>query len=284
MKKIGVVLLILSVVLSMGMESVAQQRVDIRDGVYDKVHTSNKKPIPYTYIREADVMWEKRVWRIIDFREKMNQGFYYPEVAHNNWKSFMQIVWDALREGEIEAYDASLQTDEFLIPLTFNELQKQLTRQDSLAMQRAFPPYDWYDTVIYEEFRPSDVRKIRIKEDWYFDKQRSVMEVRILGICPIKDDFDEYGEYRGPKPLFWIYFPDARPVFARHEMFNRHNASQRRTYDEVFWKRFFSSTIYKVDNVYDRKITEYATGLDALYEAERLKMELFDFEQDLWQY
>jgi gliding motility associated protien GldN len=282
MKKLGFILLTIGFFLGLANEAGAQM-VMPRDGVYDKQHTREKKPLPYTHLREADVMWERRVWRVIDFREKMNQGFYYPETPHNDWKSFMQMVWDAVREGEITAYDIT-NTDEFLVPLSFKEIEKRLNKADSMQMQRDYPPYDWYDTVIYEEFTPMDVKKIRIKEDWFFDRQRSQMDVRILGICPVKEDKDEFGMYRGDQPLFWIYFPEARNVFARTEFFNRQNRAERRTYDEVFWKRFFSSYIYKVDNVYDRRVTDYATGIDALYEAERLKMELFEFEHDLWEF
>jgi hypothetical protein len=49
-------------------------------------------------------------------------------------------------------------------------------------------------------------------------------------------------------------------------------------------KRLFNSYIYKEENVYDRRIAEYAQGLDALLESERIKNDLLDFEQNLWQY
>jgi gliding motility associated protien GldN len=244
----------------------------------------DKTPIVYPYVREADVMWSKRIWRVIDLREKMNQPFYYPEIPHNNWRNFMQVIMDALKEGSITAYDASLPTDEFTVPLTYQEIMSTLERTDTVQLQRPYPPYEWYDTVINQEFNSTDVKQFRIKEDWFFDKQRSVLDVRMLGICPVVDDFDEKGNLRGTKPLFWIYFPEARMVFAKAEVFNWANDAERRTYDDVFWKRLFSSYIYKEANVYDRKIAEYATGMDALLEAERIKQELLEFELDLWEY
>jgi gliding motility associated protien GldN len=255
-----------------------------RDAAYDKTQIQENIPLAYAWVRESDVMWEKRLWRVIDMKEKMNQVFYYPEIPHNQWRSLMQVIMDALKEGAITAYDASLPTDEFTAPLTFQELMNTLQRADTVTYQRPYPPYDWYDTVITTVFNPTDVKKFRIKEDWFFDKQRSVLDVRILGICPVVDDVDEKGEFRGFKPLFWIYFPEARPIFAKAEVFNRLNSTNRLTYDDVFHKRIFNSYIYKEDNVFDRKISEYATGLDALLEAERIKYELFEFEQSLWEY
>lgn len=255
-----------------------------RDGVYDKKATIEKKPISYPWVREADVVWEKRVWRVVDLREKMNQAFYYPEVPHNELRSLTQVILDALKEGAITAYDASSTTDEFLVPLTYQEIMNRLEKSDSATIQRSYPPYEWFDTIFSVTFNPSDVKRFRIKEDWFFDKQRSVMEVRILGICPVRDNFDENGIFRAYDPLFWIYFPEARPIFAKSEVFNRHNSAARHTYDDIFWKRMFESYIYKEDNVYDRRIADYATGVDALMEAERVKTDLFMFESNLWEF
>jgi len=254
-----------------------------RDGVYDRTAVLQVQPIPYPYLREADIIWTKRIWRILDMREKMNQTFYYPEKPQNNWKSFMQIMMDGLKEGTITAYSSL--SDQFLVPITYQELMDQLQSQQKVTLKRPDNPDEEFDTVITKIFEPADVKSLRLKEDFYFDRQRSVMEVRILGICPVMDDYDDNGNYRGPKPLFWIYFPECRNLFAKNEMFNLKNgAAGRLTYDDVFMKRIFSSYIYKEENVYDRTINEYLTGVDALLQAERAKTTLFEFEQNLWEY
>jgi gliding motility associated protien GldN len=254
-----------------------------RDGVYDRTAIIQVQPIPYPYLREADITWTRRIWRVLDMKEKMNQTFYFPEKPQNNWKSFMQIVMDGLKEGTITAYSSL--SDQFLVPSTYKELMDQLQSQKKMTLKRPYEPYDDYDTVITKTFEAVDVKTLRIKEDYYFDRQRSVMEVRILGICPIMDDLDDNGNYRGPKPLFWIYFPECRNLFAKNEMFNLKNgAAGRLTYDDVFMKRMFSSYVYKEENVYDRTINEYATGVDALLEAEKAKSNIFEFESNLWEY
>src|SRR5512133_1484045 len=78
-----------------------------RDGVIDRQSILQLEPIPYTYLREADVVWTKRIWRVIDMREKMNQPFYYPEQPQNNWRSFVQILMDGIKEGTITAYSVN---------------------------------------------------------------------------------------------------------------------------------------------------------------------------------
>jgi gliding motility associated protien GldN len=284
MKTTWSVLLIVGLIFGVVVISDAQILDSPRDGVFDEIHLREKKPIPYSPVREADVIYKKRIWRVLDLRQKINQPFYYPEVPQKEWKNFMTVVMDALREGTITAYDAS-KDDHFTIPLTYQEIEKKYSKTDTIPI---YDPENPEHILKYEavkkDFRPSDVQRIEIKEDWFFDKQRSQMDVRILGICPVINLYDDNDIFVGLQEMFWIYFPEARPVLAQSIVFNKHNTAENRTYDELFWKRIFGSYVYKEENVYDRKINEYASQMDALLEAERIKNDLFEFEQDLWEF
>ncbi|MCX6252491.1 MAG: gliding motility protein GldN [Bacteroidetes bacterium] len=254
-----------------------------RDGVYDKTAVVQMEPIPYAPLREADIVWSKRLWRMVDMREKINQPFYFPETPQNGWKSLTQIIWDAMREGTITAYTVA--NDQFLTPVTYTEIKAKLQRIKKAVISRPDNPEEKFDTTYPVEFAPGDVKKLEIKEDWFFDRQRSVMESRILGICLMGASYDEQGIYRGDKPLFWVYFPECRSVFAKNEQFNLHNGSAARlSYDDVFMKRMFSSYIFKEENVYDRAIADYAVGVDALMESDKAKNSLLEFEETLWEY
>ncbi|HEY9114930.1 MAG TPA: gliding motility protein GldN [Bacteroidales bacterium] len=251
------------------------------DGLYEDEVLINREPIPLPTIRKADVMWSKRIWREVDFRQKFNQKFYFPLETQADWKSFIIVVLDALKEGELTAYDIS-NTDELLVPITYREIIGRQTDSLYQVMRRPYPPYDEYDTVIFTEFDPTKVMRLRIKEDWYFDKQRSQMMVRIQAICPVM--IKERDGQEVTEPLFWISYPDSRDVFVQAYVYNEYNSAARLNYDEVFWKRLFDSYVYKEANVYDRRISQYATGIDALLEAERIKTQMFQFEEDLWEY
>ncbi len=284
MKKLIIILGVIALLTGLSNTSSYAQILDSppTDGLFeDGSGFINLKPVAYPPFRKADLMWEKRIWREIDFREKINHYFYYPIEPHNHWKSFMQILMDGLREGSLTAYDISA-TDEFLVPLTFQEVVSRQVDTSHQTLNRPYPPYEEFDTVIYTEFDPTRVKRLRIKEDWFFDKQRSQIMVRIIGICPVmikERDGDEVTE-----PLFWVYFPEARPILSTALIYNSHNDAMRLTFDDAFWKRMFNSYIYKESNVFDRRILEYATGLDALYEADRIKFELYEFEHDLWEF
>jgi gliding motility associated protien GldN len=255
---------------------------DIRDGGKDRLIQ------PYQHVRHADVMWSTKLEQEIDLREKINQVFYYPIQAIDDRKNLIDVLMDAVEEGTIKAYGNAYIDDEFKSPMTPSEIE--LIGIDGQKVEIT----EIYDDEI-EDYRPdtainvfitTNVRKYRIKEELYFDKQRSVMEVRILGICPVLDIYDaDTGIYRGESPLFWVYFPHARTILSKAEVFNhRKNDAARLTYDDVFHKRFFNSRITKESNKYNRKINEYKVGIDALLEAERIKEEVFHLEHDLWEY
>lgn len=141
--------------------------------------------------------------------------------------------------------------------------------------------YDYY----MKSIRLDQIVELQLKEIWYFDKNRSKMEVRIAGICPVRIYFDELLGKDMRIEIGWFYFPAIRKTLATHNVFNFINDNERRSFDDIFWKRFFTANIYAESNVYNnREIREYKQGSDALDESEKIKNWIFTFEHDLWHY
>jgi gliding motility associated protien GldN len=282
MKKL---ILMLTIILGLGMSASAQ---NVLDGVYIKESNPARRVIPYQFLREADVMWSKRIWRHIDLNEKINAPLRYPKTGDTkDRKNLINLIMDAVEEGSLTAYDP--QDDEFNLPMTQSQFGK-VGGADSVSVQVTSPdpPYDTRDSTVFRDFNRDDVITYRLKEEWFFDKQRSVLECRIIGMCPLVLARDQDGnliEGGQKKPLFWIYFQEARRIFANAEVANRVNSSQRLTFDDIFMKRMFNSYIIKEDNVYNRRIEDYKTNpIDALLESERIKQDMINFEIDLWEY
>jgi gliding motility associated protien GldN len=138
------------------------------------------------------------------------------------------------------------------------------------------------------EFFPymsEDIVQYRMKEDWFFDKERSVLDVRIIALAPVVYKIDpNSNSIMGLKEIFWLYFPHCRFVFNNYFVYNDQNDSQWMSYDDLFWKRRFNSVMYKESNTYDRDIESYRMGVDALYESEKIKNEIRLIEHDVWSF
>jgi gliding motility associated protien GldN len=287
MKRVIVLLLAISFVAAGGYKIAAQ---DNMTEVYVKENIPNKKPVPYVYTRESDVVWSKVVWRMIDLREKQNQLLYYPSKPIGKRMSLIDLLlWGIDNEG-LNAYSTDDPLNEFKVPLTKDQVDKAMGA--GLDTIKVLDPNtgEMVSTPVEYGRKSEEVKQILIKEKWFFDKQYSTMQVRIVGICPIRvyyrlDDNDMPTDIIERKQTFWIYFPEARPLLANHEIYNKSNDSQSISFDDIFWQRRFSSYIYAESNVYDNRwINQYELGLENLYEAERIKEWLFNVEHDLWEY
>lgn len=245
------------------------------DDIVEKKLTFEKRVLPYDHIREADIFWEKRIWRVIDVREKMNLPFAYPE------RPFFTVLLEAAEAGEITVY--STEDDKFSIPLTPDEVASMGASIDTIA---TVDPETYEETyqVVRNEVNPQDVKRFRLKEIWFFDEESSTMQVRILGIAPLIEEYDDNGNLKYERPMFWVYYPEAREVLARERVFNIANDSSPMSYEDLFEMRFFSSYIYKESNVFDRRLQDYLSGTDLLMEADKIRQEIFNFEHDLWAY
>lgn len=154
-----------------------------------------------------------------------------------------------------------------------------------------------------------------IKEDWFFDKERSMLDRRIIAIAPVASyaydkpvtpedysrgsliiyeysipkigkgaKFEEYTDIKEEKEMFWLYFPELRNVMVNYYIYNDQNDAQWMSFDDMFWKRRFNAQIYRVSDKFDREIEDYKFGVDALYEAERIKEQIREWEINVWNY
>jgi|SRR5690348_4117232 len=262
------------------------------DDAVDRNLIKDRVPLPYTYIREDDAVYREKVWREIDTREKMNISFRYSANEDNGNQRFISILFKAIQDGPdnggVTAFNPI--DDRFTTPMTVSEVAEKVSGGSV--------PVTIYDSLgnpvgtkmVTAEVNLDSFYKFHIKEEVIFDKQTSRLYWRILGIAPVKNVITSQGVNLGEQELFWVYYPDLRPILAKYEVYNGKNYGARMSWEELFESRMFYGRIIKstLDNPNDLYLSQMQ-GLKEntilqLLQGEKIKNKIFNYEQSLWSY
>ena len=242
---------------------------------FDQKQSDSDSFLEFDYIDERDILWSKIVYEKIDLNEKLNFPLLFP-VNDETYEKNRKSLWRILKENIINKRITELyfdRNDNFKDKMSYNDVMEVVSFTE-LINGVPTPP---------EELKSIDITAYRIKGMWYFDKRQGEMKYRLLGLMPVgKNLKDDDG--KNNTDLFWIWYPSLRKILHQEMVFNEKNNANRISFDQLLISRRFSSYIYKEDNLYgDRPISSYKDkGLQSILESERIKKEILDFEQDMW--
>lgn len=257
----------------------------------EQIENDNNKFLKYGFIDDRDILWSKIVYERIDLSERINLPLLYP-TNDALYKDERKSLWRIIKEAIINDSIASVYepfNDNFTTKISIDSVKNQISFKEVVEGQ-----------VAVNQLESEDIRSYDIKGIWYFDKRMGEMKYRLLGIRPVGKDINasvdpdlSYEERElieekiANTPLFWLWYPDIRPLLHREKVFNERNNALRITFDQLLIARRFNSYIYKVDNVHeDRTISTYLPKDPFLQmmESNRIKEEIRNFEQDMWNY
>jgi len=242
---------------------------------FDQKQSDSDSFLEFDYIDERDILWSKIVYEKIDLNEKLNFPLLFP-VNDETYEKNRKSLWRILKENIINKRITELyfdRNDNFKDKMSYNDVMEVVSFTE-LINGVPTPP---------EELKSIDITAYRIKGMWYFDKRQGEMKYRLLGLMPVgKNLKDDDG--KNNTDLFWIWYPSLRKILHKEMVFNEKNNANRISFDQLLISRRFSSYIYKEDNLYgDRPISSYKDkGLQSILESQRIKKEILDFEQDMW--
>jgi gliding motility associated protien GldN len=268
--------------LSAGKAKKTKIKTPPKDGFSVRKDVDSNVLVPYADVREEDVFYSKRIWREIDLRDTINS------VLNAENSKLIDILMNAVQNEELTVYSPKDTTqgkilednDSFRIALTANEaLQNARGTVEGVPDEKTGK----IAAPTLRRMRADEFMKYRIKEDWILDIKRSVFEPRIIGIAPMKMVEGNW------QPVFWVYYDDARELLNKFRLTNPGNDASTLTFDDFFVRRLFASNVVKETNPANKTIIDILGQTDVkdprkLYESERIKKTISDFEQSLWEY
>lgn len=222
-------------------------------------------PLPLTMLREADIGWERRVWRAVDVKDRSSLPILSAKRGDERCPDLFAVLRHGLMtEGGITAYlpGSAWSDDTFASPM------------DRASVERMFAAFD---------STRGELTRILLKEDWIFDLRRSEMEVRIIGLALQVADTGEDGEFRGHRTLCWFHYPECR-LWISHWSCASDPDGAPITFNDLFERRMFRSAVLKVSNTRNTAIGSHGQGSDALFQSDAVRDQLFRMGFDLWHY
>ena len=161
----------------------AQNSKAFFDSIIKNEDNQEKAPIALPYVEPADVIWCKTVWRELILREKMNLPLYYPTEPLDGRMSLI----DVMMQGIEKSFKTAYQDDELQTPMTFAEIKEKFGATTDTLTKRNPETGELEHIAVSNYITTSEVKRLQIKELWYFNKRTSRLEVRIIALCPIRE-------------------------------------------------------------------------------------------------
>ncbi len=302
MKKYCIVSLLIITILFPGLASAQEKQIPFFDRKGDvKIQTTQMDALSDTITnlnhRWDDIVWSRKVYRIIDMRDKQNYQLYFPMRANDQYKSLFRTMLDAICKG-IPVYrrnareivpsfndSARLEGDELSKAFAYdNNMDNNLIQINPITKQAKIVGDQYYNYV-------KNQYKYLIQEIIFFDKHTSRMYSKVIAIAPIYALHPDNSQSKNPMKFFqesvlcWFAFDELRPYLARQYVIPNGNETARLTYDEYFAQKLYSSFILGDSNMFNRMLLESELTYERIHkEQNRIETELLNFEEDLWEY
>lgn len=251
---------------------VLMDTIPTKDGFYQANNLEDAVPFAYPEINMKNIRFYKRVWRDIDLKDEKNALLATPG------NSLMEIIMKSIETGKLSLY--SPDDDSFKGRMSANEGMARF--KDSVLVPIFDDEGNQIDSkMTLNEFDPTRVTKFRIKEDIFFDKQRSRLESRIIGVAPLMNitTSAELAESVGSTPAFWLYFPQLRYSLVKVDITDPDKGLYDMTMDDLFVQKKYASTIIRESSAGALKLGDEAQQAQ---DAQQIEQKIDAYKKKLW--
>lgn len=231
--------------------------------------------------RPEDIIWSKTYVRSIDLKEEINSVYYASNDILDTNKCLFDIIKAGIFSKSIKALSCNLFTYQIENELNQEKIHNILIKENEINYSEvdSLTGNEVETRIIYKDTLNSEsIVQYWIREEWFLDKQRSVLDSRITAICPVRFD----SEKQALQPLFWIDFDESANFLNKTKVINRKRYDEVLSFYQLLLKRRFYSQIKYKEGISNN--SDFENEVEAIMNSEKLKTELINFECDLWQW
>ena len=153
---------------------------------------------------EANIEWSKRTVRTMDMTMDGAMNFLFPEINLGDME-LKDLILDRALLSKVKIYRAQYFKHEPPQLVELDGLDNLLMRHDTTEFFS--PAADDYIMDVVEWNIIESVKKLRIIQDWYWDKKENKLLNKVVAIAPIAQEFNMDGNLLGEFVVLWLVYP-----------------------------------------------------------------------------
>lgn len=139
---------------------------------------------------KSSVIWAKRIHAILSFSKSNSDDSLQQKIINETHFSSHKIVDN---QGKTI-------TNETAINNYFNGF-------DTISSVN-FETFELADKIVRHCYNPADNNKYQIVQDFYFDATTNSINTKVLAIAPLRDYYDDFGNFKFTRLMFWLVYDD----------------------------------------------------------------------------
>lgn len=217
---------------------------------------------------EDNVEWQRDIYRELDLHDDRNAGLYCPVEPTKYQQGLFMKLFQVAVARMIPVYKYNIDGNEVFNDATRVDIADILTNHHIY-----FEENNGMITVEPSDIPASEVLSYYIKEGVYYDLSNSSFRVRVLAICPVITEDDEFTDGPTKYPLFWVEYKDLEPYIKDIMIVpDYRNRSMRMNMTDYFTLNKYHGDIYKVANAFGFTLRQQCET-DSALKAEQQRIE-----------
>ena len=239
-------------------------------------HRSIPDALPLT---EENIEWQREVYRILDLTTPENGGLYSPMVPSARQQGLFPCLFALAAEKKVPVYRYSIDGNELL--------EKKGEIEITEVLRNYHIPYTVSEGTVRverENLPVSSVMAYFIRERIGYDLTNSMFTTRVMAICPVLVEQDDFSYEQVRYPLFWMSYEDIRPAMKKLQVIGDYrNTAERISMDDFFTLNRYKGEIFRVANALGTNLRQTAdTDSTFLARQKRVEHELQEVRKPVY--